>query len=220
MTSHELNSGEAKLRGELQRSIRKGDLERLRGLVLRGAPLQAAFDLGYGEKGNPVDLACISGLPEVALELLRLADQCGVGDALAVGAHAAFFWCVTQGYTEVLRELLDRGADIGRRLSHGYLGTTGSTALELAVFGLRKAETLELLRHGAWEKESAEKQKELMTMMRSRKQITAAFKEAGIYEFEDVEYARAAHAMPFKKFGILTAVGGSGSTQTMLPPIR
>jgi len=184
VVSHELNTDEVKLRGELTRAIRKGELDQLRGLMGRGAPLEAAFDLGYGEQGNCLDWACVSGRPESALVLLELADAQGIGDALAVRARAALFWSVSQGYAEVLRELLRRGADVGQPSPLGSLKMVrGETLLAAAVFGVRKAETIELLKHGAWEKEPESQRQQLLAWASGRRPVAEAFHEAGICDF-------------------------------------
>merc|ERR1740121_2154143 len=134
-----------------------------------------------------VDWAAVSGKPEVALILLELADQQDIGDTLAVEARAAFFWSVTQGYLELLRELLRRGADVGQpsplRSSDGGISDNGESALMAAVAGSRKEEMLELLRHGAWESEPEERKAKLLGMASRRKFVAEAFQEACIGDF-------------------------------------
>jgi len=178
----ELSSSEASLRGEIYRAIRKGDHITLKGLAARGAPWDAAFDLGAGEQGNCVDLACVAGRPETALVLLEIADEQGWGNALAGASQHAVLWTASQGYPDVLNELLRRGADAGQRVR----SETGvGSALAAAVFGLRKAETLALLRHGAWAKEPQDRREQLIVWARSRQPIAKAFKDAGIAPLDD-----------------------------------
>jgi len=198
--SHEMTSDEARLRGELARAIRKGALDRIRGLAGRGAPLNASFDLGYGERGNCIDWACVSGWPESALLLFELADERGQGDALAQGARAGLFWSVSQGYTEVVKQLLCRGADIAQHSPVGSLKVVqGDTLLAVAVFGGRKNETLELLRHGAWEKETPPAREQLLAWASSRKPVADAFREGGVYGFDKV---LAPFVCPYRDQGI------------------
>jgi len=198
--SHELTTEEVRLRGELHRSIRKGELDKIRGLVVRGAPLDACWDLGHGERGNCLDLACVAEHPESALVLLELADEQGLGDHLAVGAKSALFWSVSQGYLEVLQELLRRGADVAQHSPLGSLkSVNGQSLLAVAVFGARKAETLELLKHGAWEQESEAQREQLLTWAASRKSVAEAFREAGVCGFTEV---LAPLNLPYREHGI------------------
>lgn len=179
----ELTTEEMMLRGELTRAIRKGDIDKTRGLSARGAPLDAAFDLGYGEQGNCVDWACVNGHPQLALILLELADQRENGDLLAQTGKAAFFWSVTQGYSDVLEELLRRGAPVTREMPVKTLDIWGEkphSALVAATFGSRKAEVTILLRYGAWSHESEEQRLQLLEWSKIRKPIAEAFEEAGI----------------------------------------
>lgn len=200
VTSHELNTDEVRLRGELTRAIRKGELDLLRGLVHRGVPLEVAFDLGYGETGNCIDWACVSGKPDIAIALFGFADGQGLGDALARGAKAALFWSVSQGYTEVLRELLRRGADVGQDSPLGSLKMVqGHSLLAAAVFGVRKAETLELLKHGAWEKEPDSQRQQLLAWASARKPVAEAFHEAHVCDFSHV---LAPLELPYREHGI------------------
>mmetsp|Transcript_108831 Transcript_108831/g.330950 ORF Transcript_108831/g.330950 Transcript_108831/m.330950 type:complete len:414 (-) Transcript_108831:115-1356(-) len=173
---HELSSGSARLRGELHRAIRKGDMDRLRATLARGAPLDAAVDLGYGERGTCVDWACVCGHPVVAMELLGLADAHGIGDALAVRSTAALLWAATMGNLELLRELLRRGADVGTRCP----GPGQRSLLTQAVYSMRPEEALELLRSGAWEEEGKAQREHLLSWVQNRPSMAAAFREVGI----------------------------------------
>lgn len=200
VTSHELSTDEVRLRGELGRAIRKGDFHYINGLAHRGVPLETAFDLGYGEKGNCIDWACVCGRPDIALALFGFADAQGIGDALAVGARAALFWSVSQGHVEVLSELLRRGADVGQHSPLGSLKTVcGESLLAAAVFGVRKAETLELLKYGAWEKEPDSQRQQLLAWASSRKPVAEAFHEARVCDFSNV---LAPLDLPFRDHGI------------------
>merc|ERR1740130_1404629 len=178
----ELTSHEVSLRGELTRAIRKGDIDKIHGLIARGAPLEAAFDLGYGERGNCIDWACVNAKPKLALSLLSLADQRGQGECLAQTAKAAFFWSVTQGYPEVLEELLRRGADVSMKapLRTLEMWTGEQSALAGAVFGARKAEVAILLKYGAWDYESGPQRAQLLQWAMCRKAAAEAFQDAGI----------------------------------------
>lgn len=184
---HELTSDEVRLRGELTRAIRKGDLLTIQGLLARGAPLEAAFDLGYGSKGNCIDWACVCGKQAMALSLLSLADKKDMGDSLAQTAKAAFFWSVTQGYPEVLEELLRRGADVSQKapLKTMDTGPGGQTALGAAVFGARTDEISILLKYDAWKYESEAQRAQLWEWATCRKPIAEAFREAGIQSTVD-----------------------------------
>lgn len=188
--SIELNSGEAQLRGELRRAVRKGDSHAVRALVGRGAPLEAAIDLGFGPAGNWVDWACVCEQPNMAIELMALADEQSLGDELAMGAHTGFFWAVSQGQVEVLRELLRRGADPGQLPGAAFpsqgRGEACWSALAMAVFGLRKEEILELIRYGAWDREAEPRRQQLLAWARNRRLAAEAFQEAGICQFEGV----------------------------------
>mmetsp|Transcript_148314 Transcript_148314/g.458448 ORF Transcript_148314/g.458448 Transcript_148314/m.458448 type:complete len:234 (+) Transcript_148314:3-704(+) len=184
----------------MARAIRKGELDILRGLVHRGVPLETAFDLGYGEQGNCVDWACVSGRPEIALALLEFADGQGLGGSLAAGAKAGLFWSISQGYTEVLRELLRRGADVSQHSPLGSLKTiSGESPLAAAVFGGRKAETIELLKYGAWEHEPDQRRQQLLAWASARKPVAEAFHEAHVCDFGDVI---APLSLPYKDHGI------------------
>lgn len=182
--THELSAADAKLRGELIAAIRKGKVDIIRGLVERGAPLEAACDLGYGARGNVVDWACVCEKPEAALALLELADQQGIGDILAVEAHAGFYWATSQGYLEVLKELLRRGADVAQPSPLRAAGD-GESALVVAVVGSRKEEVLELLRYGAWDHEPEARRAKLLGMATRRRFIAEAFQEAGLGSFDE-----------------------------------
>jgi hypothetical protein len=181
----ELTTGEAQLRGELTRAIRKGDTVKIHGLLARGAPLEAAFDLGYGESGNCIDWACVNAQPALALSLLSKADQRGLGDALAQTAKAAFFWSIVEGYSEVLEELLRRGADVSMKSpvkSLDIWSTPGKqTALATAVAGARKVEVAILLKYGAWSYETDAQRAQLFEWAVCRKPVAEAFQEAGMY---------------------------------------
>ncbi|CAJ1359520.1 unnamed protein product, partial [Effrenium voratum] len=88
------------LHAQLSKAIRKNDALAVAALVQRGAPIELPFDLGYGEQGTCVDWAVASQRPQVALQLLRLADAKGHGQALAQQAVAALFWSALHGYPE------------------------------------------------------------------------------------------------------------------------
>mmetsp|Transcript_63756 Transcript_63756/g.137161 ORF Transcript_63756/g.137161 Transcript_63756/m.137161 type:complete len:548 (-) Transcript_63756:28-1671(-) len=197
-SSMELSSWEVKLRGELSRAIRKGDFQYLDGLVRRGAPLNASLDIGFGEQGNCVDWACINEKPDMALRLLELADGQGIGNTIAIQARAAFFWSVSQGYLEVLHELLQRGTDPGQPGPAGPNGENQS-ALTLAVLGSRKAEILELLKYGAWDREPESSCERLTQLASARKPVAEAFQEAGVCDFSDF---LAPLVLPFRDHGI------------------
>jgi len=195
---HELRSTDVRLRGELHSAIRKGSIDKLRGLVDRGAPLEAACDLGYGVQGNCIDWACTCNHPEVALVLLELADQQGLGPILAMEAQAAFFWSVSQGHTEVLTQLLQRGADVSQK---SPVRTTDEpeTALYVAAVGSRKEEMLVLLRHGAWERETETARQKMLELATRRKFVAEAFHEVGIGDF--AEYL-APLVLPHREHGV------------------
>lgn len=160
LTWRELTAEEKRLRGDLLHAIRKGDISKLHSAVDRGAPLDSVVDLPHGLRGNCVDWACAVEQPGTALELLRCAKDRGQGEAVAVGARAALLWATSQGYKDVLKELLELRADIGRRSAAPCGGN--QTALAVAVFGSRPTEAELLLRHGAWDHEPEESRAELL----------------------------------------------------------
>merc|ERR1712048_1041615 len=98
------------------------------------------------------------------------------------------------GYIDVLSELLRRGADVGTP-SH----MNGESLLAVAVFGSRPAETRELLRYGAWERESSAQREQLLTWASSRRSVAEAFRDAGICDFESI---LAPLKLPFLQHGI------------------
>lgn len=174
-----LTTEETRLRSELAIAIRKNDTKLVRSITLRGAPLDAAFDLGFGERGNCVDWACVCSRPAIALELLQLAGHQGGGLAehLATTARAAFFWSASQGHLAVLKELLRLGADVAQPCR---VWSPSESALALAVFGLRQEEVRLLLEHGAWQFEPEWRQLEISKWAQSRPPIVYAFRMAGV----------------------------------------
>lgn len=198
VAEHTLSANESRLRGELRAAIKLGNIDKLNGLIARGAPLECKFDLGYGAQGNCVDWACVCGKPEVALVLLKHGDDRGIGDLLAVEAHAGFFWSVSQGHLEVLRDLLRRGADVGQRSKVKGLEEP-ETALLVAVTGSRREEMAELLRYGAWERETEAARKTLLEMATRRRFAAQAFHAAGIGDFEA---QLAPLELPYKEHGV------------------
>mmetsp|Transcript_36058 Transcript_36058/g.64766 ORF Transcript_36058/g.64766 Transcript_36058/m.64766 type:complete len:601 (-) Transcript_36058:168-1970(-) len=181
-----LGSGDVRLRGELNRAIRKGDVDRLRALVVRGAPLEAKFNLGYGEEGTCVDWASVSGHPDSAIALLNLADEQGMGGMLAVASCAALYWSVTNGFLDLLRELLNRGADVGLVRRFQTSEPSESSLLSHAVYSYQPQETMELLRHGAWEKLATSEQEQLLNWVQTHKIMNEVFKAAGILQAGDM----------------------------------
>jgi len=142
----------------------------------------------------------VSGRPDSALLLFELADERGQGDALAQGARAGLFWAVSEGYSEVVKQLLRRGADVAQHSPVGSLKVVqGDTLLAVAVFGGRKNETLELLRYGAWEKETPPAREQLLAWASSRKPVAEAFREGGVYGFDKV---LAPFVHPYRNQGI------------------
>merc|ERR1719350_207815 len=99
------------------------------------------------------------------------------GRNLAMGVRGALFWCVIQGYPDVLRALLERGADVGQRNPRL---SSGNSPLALAVSTWRSEETLVLLQNGAWEREPEVSREDLLDEVRSKKGIAKAFRDAGI----------------------------------------
>jgi len=186
------------LRGQLQHAIQKANIGKIQGAVARGAPLEALFDLGFGSAGNCLDWACTCGKPEVVPILLQMADERSIGSHLALEAHQALFWAVSQGYTEVLQLLLERGADISRT-APGQDPATADTALRVAVVGSRKAETALLLQYKAWDLESDESKEQLLALAARRRSIAEAFQEAGIGDFDAF---LAPLELPFREHGI------------------
>jgi len=176
-TKRELRMDQSEKQAELMTAIQKGDVHRITSLVLHGTVLDGSFDLGYGEEGNCLDWACAAERPAVALVLLDLADARGLGRSLASVARAALYWSILHGYLDVLQALLKHGADVGLRPPHG---SNHSSALALAVFSWREAEAVELLRHGAWEREPESRRRELAEYLGSRKALRDAFNSAGI----------------------------------------
>jgi len=180
-SAYELSSEAARLRGELDRAIRKGDADRIQALTVRGAPLEAVFGSGDGNAGGVrtcVDLACASGHQQSAVALLRLAKDQGIDTALARESHAALFWAVSHGHLEVLRELLHLGADPGQRLC---VPSNQESLLALAVFSVRPAETEELLKYGAWDRESEGQRRQILSWASLRKPIALVFERVGIW---------------------------------------
>lgn len=178
-----LGAGDVRLRGELNRAIRKGEVDRLRAIVARGAPLEVKFNLGYGEEGTCVDWASVNGQTEVGILLLELADEQGTGNALAVASYAALYWCITNSFLSLLRELLNRGADAGTLRRYG---PNQHSLFQHAVYSMRREETLELMRHGAWDKEPISEREHLLIWAQTQKQMASIFKEAGINQAGDV----------------------------------
>jgi len=173
---HELSSGDVRLRGELRRAITKGDVSRLEALVARGAPLDAAFDLGYGSTGTCVDLACCLGKAAAAMALIKCAEERGCCKHLAEASGTSLFWAITAGQLEVLRALLTHGARVDQQIGR----QDGESLLGVAILGGRSAETLELLRFGAWDAESDEQKGKLLENAKLQAPIAAAFRQAGI----------------------------------------
>jgi len=131
---------------------------------------------------------------------MELADTQKIGDLLAAEAHAAFFWAVSQGYLEVLKELLRRGADVAQPSPLRTLeAMQGKTALAVAVLGLRKAEVQLLLKYGAWDKEPEPRRQLLLSWAQERKPIAEAFREAGVGNFSPI---LAPLTLPYKQHGI------------------
>mmetsp|Transcript_125547 Transcript_125547/g.242020 ORF Transcript_125547/g.242020 Transcript_125547/m.242020 type:complete len:828 (-) Transcript_125547:63-2546(-) len=178
-THGELRSECRMLNADLTFAIQKGDEAMIRSLVTAGAPLEGSFDLGYGTFGNCIDWACVSKQPAMALVLLELADTkwLGLGNELAVGATSALFWSVLEGFLEVLKQLLARGASASQR---SRLWSNDDSALALAISSWRDLEAAELLRHGAWEAEPESRRPELLRLAQTRKPIAEALRKAGI----------------------------------------
>lgn len=173
----EISADALRLRGELRRAIRKGDLDRLHALVARGAPLTATFEINSGVRGTCVECASASSHPECALALLEHADKQGTSRLLAETSCSALFCAVANGYLILLQALLDRSADVSKR--HG---PKQDTLLSVAIHSVRPAETVELLRRGAWEYESQADQNHLFASARSWPELAKAFIDAGIAE--------------------------------------
>mmetsp|Transcript_58541 Transcript_58541/g.131681 ORF Transcript_58541/g.131681 Transcript_58541/m.131681 type:complete len:139 (-) Transcript_58541:174-590(-) len=83
----------------------------------------------------------------MALSLLQLGDERGLGRALAIGACHAIFWAVRHDYLGVLQALLERGADAAK--SDDVCGSP----LLFAVEQRRTHAAVALLGAGAWAKE-------------------------------------------------------------------
>jgi len=132
------------------------------------------------------------------LLLLELADQQGLGDILAMEAQAAFFWAASQGHTDVLTQLLQRGADVAQKSPVRTLDEP-ETALYVAAVGSRKAEMLVLLRHGAWDQETETAKKKMLELATRRKFVAEAFHEFGIGYF--AEYLAPLN-LPHREHGI------------------
>lgn len=162
---------------EMTAAIKKGDCKRISSIVKFRAPLDGAFDLGYGECGNCIDWACVSKQPAVALLLLQLAESSvpGLAEDLARGARAALLWSVIEGYTEVLRELLRLGANPGQRCA----ASSGDSALALAISSWREEAALELLRYGAWDSEPQASRRDILRQAQVRRPIAEALQRAG-----------------------------------------
>jgi len=150
LTSNELEDAHAKHIIDLKRSVKKGDLWSIRALAGRGAVLAEEVDLGYGIRGNFIDLAVFHHREAAALELLELAkgQETSLERSLATSARHAVFWAVQQDYTRLLQRLLDCGADAAQRD-----GVCGS-ALRCAVEQSRTEAAALLLAAGAWEREA------------------------------------------------------------------
>lgn len=173
----ECSADALRLRGELRRAIRKGDLDRLHAVVARGAPITATFEVNAGERGTCIECASASNHPECALALLEIADKQGMGGILAETSCSALFRAVADGHLRLLQALLDRRANVSKR--HG---PKQDTLLSVAIHSVRPTETLELLRRGAWEYESPAEQKHLFACAQSWPELAEAFKDAGIAE--------------------------------------
>lgn len=153
-TKQRLSAGDIRLRGELRRAIRKGDLDRIHTLAVRDAPLDAVFDLGYGKTGTCIDWACATNQPESALKLIEEADarDALMTDELVKCSSAALFWCITEGSLDVLKVLLRRGGDIDARggdMSGRLVAPYSGSLLRHAIHSVRPEELRELLIYGA-----------------------------------------------------------------------
>merc|ERR1712187_573746 len=102
-----------------------------------------------GARGNVLDLAAWHAQENIALLLLHLVDEHGMGKSLASNTRFAVLWAVQQDALELLRALLEHEADPAQGEGDG-----GSALLRAAEQSRTRAAT-ELLKAGAWAAEAA-----------------------------------------------------------------
>jgi ankyrin repeat protein len=138
---------------DLVKAIKFGDMIKIKMLLDRGADLLTIADLGYGIRGNLIDVAVFHHREQIALELLKLGSDRGLARELAARACHAVFWAVQQDYLQLLEELLKHGADPGQ------IDDICGSALRFAAEQSRSDAIVLLLEAGAWK---AEPEKDLV----------------------------------------------------------
>lgn len=138
---------------DLVKAIKVGDMIKIKVLVGRDANLLMLADLGYGIRGNLIDVAVFHRRENIALLLLQLASEKGIARDLVVSTCHAVFWAVQRDFMQLLKELLKYGANAGQ--SDGICGS----ALRFAAEQSRSDAIVLLLEAGAWQ---AETEKELV----------------------------------------------------------
>eukprot|EP00927_Polykrikos_kofoidii_P082897 TRINITY_DN8362_c0_g2_i1.p2 TRINITY_DN8362_c0_g2~~TRINITY_DN8362_c0_g2_i1.p2 ORF type:complete len:215 (+),score=37.86 TRINITY_DN8362_c0_g2_i1:67-645(+) len=124
------------LQAQLSNAIQSLPMKTIRGIVRRGAPLvEACYELGpMGEHGTVVDLALYYHRPDVALSLMRLAEETGRGQDVARASTCAVAWAARDGRFDLLTDLLSCGADPLRK---SWQGRTPLHAAMLRGFCIR-----------------------------------------------------------------------------------
>jgi len=146
-TRKEFELVQARLVRDMARAVQFGDLIAAKAILGRGVHFLAETELSYGFRGNFLDLAVCYEHEAVALALLELGDERGLGVDLAISARHAVFWAIRHGYSKLLRALLDRGVDVAQ--TDALCGS----ALRFAVEQRRADMAAILLRADAWKRE-------------------------------------------------------------------
>lgn len=132
-------------------------LREIRACARHGAPLLGhIYDLGHlGERGTALDLSMYYHRPDVALELLRIADTRYQGAQLARQSEHALAWAARDGRLELLEALLSRQSlSVGPGL--GAPRWQGRSALQAAALRGHGRCAAALLRCRAWDYEPAQ----------------------------------------------------------------
>jgi len=170
-TQKELDEVRGLLRRDIAKAVKFADIHAIHALLERGADLSVEVDMGYGIRGNLIDMAVFHHREGTALALLELGRARGIAQDLACGARQAVFWAVQQDYVQLLRELLDCGANPAQADS-----LCGS-ALRCAAEQSRSNAVALLLTAGAWKQEE---EKELVqSLLKDRRLFQAVDLSSG-----------------------------------------